>query len=104
MVEKAKEKNVNFLIPVDTVVAKELNDAERRVVKTKIYNRMKWVWIIGPETVKLFAEALIDAKTVVWMDLWAYLKCQILHRWELMLLQRNFLYLESSNNYYWWWR
>ena len=67
MLDKAKEKGVNLLIPVDTVVAKEFsNDAEFKTVKRgKI--EPEWQGLdIGEETSKLFADATKDAKTVVW--------------------------------------
>ncbi len=66
MMEKAEKKGVKLLIPVDTVVAKEFkNDAESKVVKGNIEEG--WMGLdIGPETIKLFCDALKDAKTVVW--------------------------------------
>ena len=67
MLDKAKEKGVNLLIPVDTVVAKEFsNDAEFKTVKRgKI--EPEWQGLdIGEETSRLFADAIKDAKTVVW--------------------------------------
>ncbi len=67
MMEKAKEKGVNFLIPVDTIVAdKFAKDAEFKTVKVE---EMPEGWLgldIGEETNKLFSNALKDAKTVVW--------------------------------------
>ncbi|NLM48019.1 MAG: phosphoglycerate kinase [Epulopiscium sp.] len=67
MMEKAKAKGVNFLLPVDTVVAKEFkNDAEQKVVERGGIEP-DWEGLdIGPETRKLFADAVKDAKTVVW--------------------------------------
>lgn len=67
MIEKAKEKGVNFLIPVDTVVVKEFkNDTEFKTVSSDSIES-DWMGVdIGEETRKLFADALKDAKTVVW--------------------------------------
>lgn len=67
MLDKAKEKGVNLLIPVDTVVAKEFsNDAEFKTVKRGEIEP-EWQGLdIGEETSKLFADAIKDAKTVVW--------------------------------------
>lgn len=67
MIEKAKEKGVNFLIPVDTVVVKEFkNDTEFKTVSSDSIEA-DWMGVdIGEETRKLFADALKDAKTVVW--------------------------------------
>jgi len=67
MMQKAEEKGVKLLLPVDTVVVKEFkNDTEFKTV-----NSMDipdgWEGVdIGENTRKLFAEALKEAKTVVW--------------------------------------
>lgn len=66
MMEKAKEKGVNFLIPIDTVVTKEFkNDTEFKTVEGSIPEG--WQGLdIGEKTRELFANAIKDAKTVVW--------------------------------------
>ncbi|MBS5794415.1 MAG: phosphoglycerate kinase [Clostridiales bacterium] len=66
MMEKAKAKGVNFLIPVDTVVTQEFkNDTEFKTVEGGI--PAGWQGLdIGEKTRELFANALKDAKTVVW--------------------------------------
>ncbi|CUH93253.1 phosphoglycerate kinase [Herbinix luporum] len=67
MLEKAKEKGVKLLIPVDTVVAKEFsNDSEFKTVKRGGIEPGWQGLDIGEETRKLFADAIKDAKTVVW--------------------------------------
>ncbi len=67
MMVKAKEKNVKFLIPIDSVVAKEFsNDAEFKTVNE---GEMEEGWMgldIGPKSQALYADAVKDAKTVVW--------------------------------------
>ena len=67
MLVKAKEKGVNLLIPIDTVVAKEFsNDVEFKTVK-RGQIEPEWQGLdIGEETCKLFADAIKGAKTVVW--------------------------------------
>ena len=67
MMEKAKEKGVKFLLPIDTVAAdKFANDANTQIVPTgEIPDGWEGV-DIGPETQKLFAETVKGAKTVVW--------------------------------------
>ena len=67
MVAKAKAKGVNFLIPVDNVVATEYDEnAEFKTVKsTEIPS--DWMGLdIGPATRELFANAINGAGTVVW--------------------------------------
>ena len=67
MLEKAKQKGVNLLIPIDSEVAKSFsNDAE---FKTVDRGGIEPGWLgldIGEKTSKLFADAIKDAKTVVW--------------------------------------
>ena len=66
MMEKAKAKGVNFLIPVDTVITQEFkNDTEFKTVEDGI--PAGWQGLdIGEKTRELFKNALKDAKTVVW--------------------------------------
>jgi phosphoglycerate kinase len=67
MMEKAKKNNVKLLIPVDTVVAKEFsNDAPFHTVGRGQIAADEQGLDIGEETRKLYADALKDAKTVVW--------------------------------------
>ena len=67
MIQKAKDKGVNLLLPVDTVVGKEFAaDTEHKVVDA---DKMPADWEgldIGPKTIELFADAVKNAGTVVW--------------------------------------
>ena len=67
LIAKAKEKGVELILPVDTVVAKEFkNDTE---FKTVSVDGIEDGWMgldIGEASIKLFADALVGAKTVVW--------------------------------------
>ncbi len=67
LVKKAKDKGVNLLLPVDTVIADEFkNDANKKVVKAGDIPD-GWMGLdIGPETIKLFSEVLEDSKTILW--------------------------------------
>ena len=67
MIAKASQKGVKFLLPIDTVVVKEFkNDAISDTVPTGLIPD-GWMGVdIGPETRKLFCDALRNAKTVVW--------------------------------------
>ncbi|RDH48730.1 phosphoglycerate kinase [Fischerella thermalis] len=64
---KAKEKGVTFLLPTDVVVADNFAaDANSQTVSIENIPD-GWMGLdIGPESVKLFQEALADCKTVVW--------------------------------------
>ena len=67
MVEKAAQKGVKLLLPVDTVCGdKFAPDAERKVVPA---GQIPDGWQgldIGPDTVKLYCDAVADAGTVIW--------------------------------------
>lgn len=67
LLAKAKAKGVKLLLPVDAVVADSFSaDANTQVVSS---NAMPADWEgldIGPESAKLFADAIKDAKTVIW--------------------------------------
>ena len=58
---------MKLLLPVDTVIADDFsNDANKSVVKAGEIPE-NWEGLdIGPETEKIFCEAVKDAKTVVW--------------------------------------
>ncbi len=68
MLKKAEEKGVKLLIPIDTVIADNFaNDANTKVIAKEEDIPDGWEGLdIGPATQKLFADALADAKTVVW--------------------------------------
>lgn len=67
MMEKAKEKGVSFLIPVDHVIADKF-DANAEAITTEgadIPDGFMGL-DIGPKTASLFADAVKTAKTVIW--------------------------------------
>ncbi|NLP45494.1 MAG: phosphoglycerate kinase [Epulopiscium sp.] len=67
MIQKAEEKGVRFLLPIDHVVAQEFkNDTPIKIVPRGSIGS-DWEGLdIGPKTRELYADALKDAKTVVW--------------------------------------
>jgi phosphoglycerate kinase len=67
LVEKAKAKGVNLILPLDTVIAdKFANDAQTDTVETgKI--PADWMGLdIGPKTIALFSETIKNSKTLLW--------------------------------------
>ncbi|MDQ0892123.1 phosphoglycerate kinase [Paenibacillus sp. V4I9] len=66
-IEKAKEKGVNFLIPVDIVVADKFSaDANTQIVGADGIPA-EWEGIdIGPKTRELYADVIAKSKLVVW--------------------------------------
>ena len=67
MMDKAKAKGINFLIPVDNVVATEYSaDSEWKIVDSDDIPE-GWMGLdIGPKSRELFANAVKNAGTVVW--------------------------------------
>ncbi|MBQ9783270.1 MAG: phosphoglycerate kinase [Clostridia bacterium] len=67
MVAKAKAKGVNFLLPVDNVIATEYDEnAENKIVDSDNIPE-NWMGLdIGPKTREIFAGAIKGAGTVVW--------------------------------------
>ena len=67
ILEKAKEKGVELLLPVDNHVSSEYsnNGEEKMVNSTEIPDGFMGL-DIGPKTIEKFEEAVKDAKTVVW--------------------------------------
>ncbi|MGI6093808.1 MAG: phosphoglycerate kinase [Lachnospiraceae bacterium] len=67
MLKKAEEKGVKLLLPVDTVIADAFsNDANTQVVACGSIPEGWQGLDIGPKTAELFADAVKNAKTVVW--------------------------------------
>jgi phosphoglycerate kinase len=64
---KAKEKGVNLLIPVDSIVAdKFANDANTKTVTNEKIEQ-GWMGLdIGPDSEKIFSEVLMNSKTILW--------------------------------------
>jgi len=67
IVDKAKQKNVQFLLPVDAVIAQAAEaQAEARICGVQDIPK-EWIGLdIGPATIALFSEALKGVKTVIW--------------------------------------
>ncbi|MBX7256312.1 MAG: phosphoglycerate kinase [Candidatus Hydrogenedentes bacterium] len=64
---KAKEKGVELLLPVDTVVADAFsNDANTKIVGLGGIEKGWQGLDIGPKTIELFSDAIKRSKTVVW--------------------------------------
>lgn len=67
IMDKAKNKNVKLYLPLDSVIAQEASaDAEVKVCRVEEMPK-EWMGLdIGPETINVFSEAVLDAKTIVW--------------------------------------
>jgi phosphoglycerate kinase len=67
ILEEAKAKNVKLMLPVDCVVSDKFDNSA--ATKTVNINSIPSDWMgmdIGPETIKLYVNEILKAKTVVW--------------------------------------
>ena len=65
--KQAEEKGVKVLLPVDVLAADHFApDADVCIVNVQNIPKDRMALDIGPETRKLFAGALADAKTIIW--------------------------------------
>jgi phosphoglycerate kinase len=67
IMDKAKAKNVQFLLPVDAAIAPAPSaDAERKIVAIKDIPDDMMGLDIGPASIAAFSDAVQSAKTIVW--------------------------------------
>ncbi|MFI8715203.1 phosphoglycerate kinase [Brevibacillus brevis] len=67
LMEQAKERGVQLLMPVDVVVADRFAaDAEKQVVAIDAIPAGWMALDIGPKTVEQYHSVIVDSKTVVW--------------------------------------
>jgi phosphoglycerate kinase len=67
LLEKAKAKGVNILLPVDTVIADKFdNDAQKKNVDSGEIPA-DWMGLdIGPKSIEIFADVIKKSKTLLW--------------------------------------
>lgn len=67
LVEKAKSKGVNLILPVDTVIADKFdNNAQKDTVDSGSIPA-DWMGLdIGPKSIALFSETIKNSKTLLW--------------------------------------
>ncbi len=67
IMQKAEEKNVNLILPVDTLAADDMNENANTLVCEPGQIPDDYIGLdIGPETIKIFKEEIAKAGTVVW--------------------------------------
>jgi phosphoglycerate kinase len=67
ILSKAKQQNVQFLLPVDSVVANKFSeDADTKIVSNDHIEK-GWMGLdIGPESIKIFTNTIMESKTILW--------------------------------------
>jgi phosphoglycerate kinase len=66
ILEKARDKKVDFLLPVDVVVAKSLDATSGSIVDADKVPEGHMALDVGPRTVAAFAKKFENAKTILW--------------------------------------
>ncbi|MHB7980271.1 phosphoglycerate kinase [Clostridium sporogenes] len=67
MINKAKEKGVNLLLPVDITIADRFDkDAKPIITEDQNVGEGYMGLDIGPKTAKMYSDAIKSAKTVIW--------------------------------------
>ncbi len=67
LIEKAKQKGRQFLLPSDVVIADRFAaDAEHKVAASNAVPKGWRILDIGPATIESFRQALANAQTIVW--------------------------------------
>lgn len=67
IMDKLKKNNVKFYLPVDSVIAETIDQcAETKIVPNQELPKGWKALDIGPASVKLFTEAISNAKTIIW--------------------------------------
>jgi len=67
ILDEVRAKNVKLMLPVDCIVSDKFDNAA--AIKTVNIDAIPSDWIgmdIGPESIKLFVDEIVKAKTVVW--------------------------------------
>jgi len=67
LIEKAKKKGVNLVLPVDSVIADSFSNNARCEVKPNNEIPDEWMGLdIGPQSVQNFKKVISESKTILW--------------------------------------
>ncbi|MCE2708584.1 MAG: phosphoglycerate kinase [Bacteroidota bacterium] len=67
LMEKAKAKGVNLILPVDTVIADDFSNTANQSLVNKGEIPDNWMGLdIGPKTRELFGKVILSSKTILW--------------------------------------
>lgn len=68
VLQKAKEKNKNFILPLDMIITDKIDESSD--TKTIDFDKMtdtEWIGVdIGPKTIEKFKEEILKGKTIIW--------------------------------------
>lgn len=67
LMEKAKAKGVNLILPIDTVIADDFSNTANQGLVNKGEIPDNWMGLdIGPMTRELFGKVILESKTILW--------------------------------------
>lgn len=67
LIEKAKKKGVNLVLPVDSVIADAFAEDAKTAIATNNSIKDEWMGLdIGPESVEKFKKVIRESKTLLW--------------------------------------
>ena len=67
LMEKAKSKGVNLILPIDTVIADDFSNTANQGLVNKGEIPDNWMGLdIGPKTRELFGKVILESKTILW--------------------------------------
>jgi len=67
ILSKAKEKNVVFLLPVDSVIANKFSEDADTQIADNDHIEKGWMGLdIGRDSINLFSQTILESKTILW--------------------------------------
>jgi len=67
LLEKAKEKSIQLLLPLDSIAAESFNNDAKKLTTPDVNIPEGYMGLdIGPETIKLFNKTILESSTIVW--------------------------------------
>lgn len=67
MIDKAKEKGIKLLLPIDRVVTDKFNEDAKPIIEDDKNIKDGFMGMdIGPKTAKVYASAIRNSKTIIW--------------------------------------
>jgi len=67
LIEKAKNKKINLMLPVDSIIADAFSNTAKTEVADNMHIKDGWMGLdIGPSAIKSFSEVIVNSKTILW--------------------------------------
>ena len=67
LIQKAKEKNVDLQLPMDSIIADDFNNDANQKVAANLQIEPGWMGLdIGPQATQVFSKIISESKTILW--------------------------------------